>query len=135
MQALEYELGTWHLTCQPFKRELLSLQKGIIRISSIFRIFGLSWKPRLQVNLTPEASYGPETRLELLARTSSIRFFVHFLISLGITRFANSSSSSKAVIPAAFHNQAAAATAFEHPVLGRTLNCPKRPWARPQTAQ
>ncbi len=33
-----------------------------------------------QDNLTPEASGGPETRLELLERTSSIRFAFNFLI-------------------------------------------------------
>ena len=38
---------------------------------------------RLQprTNLALEASERPETRLELLTRTSSIRFFFHFLIS------------------------------------------------------
>ena len=34
-----------------------------------------------QENLAPEASDRPETRLELLTRTCSVRFFPHFLIS------------------------------------------------------
>ncbi len=50
-------------------------------ISPIFHFFRLSWETSAQENLAPEASDRPETRLELLTRLSSIRFFPHFLIS------------------------------------------------------
>ena len=39
------------------------------------------WETSTQENLALEASDRPETRLELLTRLSSIRFFFHFLIS------------------------------------------------------
>ncbi len=40
----------------------------------IHTIFTLSWETSTQENLAPEASDRPETRLELLTRTCSIRF-------------------------------------------------------------
>ncbi len=40
----------------------------------IHTVFTLSWETSTQENLAPEASDRPETRLELLTRTCSIRF-------------------------------------------------------------
>ena len=51
----------------------------------MFRLVLTFWETSAQENLTPEASDRPETRLELLTRISSIRFFFHFLISSRIS--------------------------------------------------
>ena len=49
--------------------------------NSVQIFFRLSWETSTQDNLDLEASDRPETRLELLTRTCSIRFIFHFLIS------------------------------------------------------
>ena len=50
-------------------------------IMAIVCIFPTLWETSTKENLALEASDRPETRPELLARLSSARFFLHFLIS------------------------------------------------------
>ena len=76
---------TWHI-CE-LQLQLRSLDElkdngghkryPLVIITCFFPTF---WETSTQENLTPEASDRPETRLELLTRFSSIRFFPHFLI-------------------------------------------------------
>ena len=48
---------------------------------AIVCIFPTLWETSTKENLALEASDRPETRPELLARLSSVRFFLYFLIS------------------------------------------------------
>ena len=61
------------------KHPLKSLTRPLIaRFSTICRTYRTFWETSTQEELTPEASDRPETRLELLTRISSIRFFSTF---------------------------------------------------------
>ena len=61
---------------RPFKGLRWAFNRPIsLEISRTF------WETSTQDNLTPEASDRPETRLELLTITSSIRICFHFLFS------------------------------------------------------
>ncbi len=54
----------------------------MVNITCFSRLSGSFWEASsTKDNLALEASDRPETRLELLARLSSARFFFHFLIS------------------------------------------------------
>ena len=67
-----------HQTSSPTPKKMPSIDKCSRRCFNLFQTF---WETSTQENLTPEASDRPETRLELLTIISSIRFFVHVIIS------------------------------------------------------